>query len=49
MIMICTDKKTAFSDDKVINCFIMAAAYVSARLFAGGPLVTVLYAMKRDE
>lgn len=43
MIMICTDKKTQFSDDKVINCFIMAASYVSSRLFAGGPLVTVRY------
>lgn len=43
MIMICTDKKTQFSEDKVINCFIMAASYVASRLFAGGPLVTVRY------
>lgn len=43
MIMICTEKKTQFSEDKVINCFIMAASYVAARLFAGGQLVTALY------
>ena len=47
MIMICTDKKTQFSSDRVINCFIMASSYVSARLFAGGPLVTVLYISKK--
>lgn len=41
--MVCTDKKTQFSEDKVINCFIMSASYVAARLFAGGKLVTVLY------
>lgn len=49
MIMICTDKKTQFSSDRVINCFIMASSYVSARLFAGGPLVTVLYISKKWE
>jgi glycerol uptake facilitator-like aquaporin len=43
IIMICTDKKTQFSEDRVINCFIMASAYVSARLIGGGPLVTTLY------
>ena len=43
LIMICTDKKTQFSQDKVINCFIMASSYVAARLVCGGKLVTVLY------
>jgi hypothetical protein len=38
--MICTDKKTQFSQDRVINCFIIAASYVSSRLIAGGSLVT---------
>lgn len=47
MIMICTDKKTQFSEDKVINCFIMSASFVAARLFAGGQLVTVLYKSKQ--
>lgn len=41
--MICTDKKTQFSQDKVINCFIVAGAYVSSRLFAGGRMVTKIY------
>jgi len=40
MFMLCTDKKTQFSKDKVINCFIIASAYVSSRLMAGGGLVT---------
>jgi hypothetical protein len=40
--MLCTDKKTQYSEDKVINCFIMSSAYVSARLMAGGALVTHL-------
>lgn len=40
MFMLCTDKKTQFSSDKVINCFIIASAYVSSRLMAGGGLVT---------
>ena len=34
LFMLCTDKKTQFSEDKVINCFIMASAYVAARLLA---------------
>jgi len=41
--MLCTDKKTQFSEDKVVNCFIMSSAYVAARLMAGGTLVTTLY------
>lgn len=43
LIMICTDKKTQFSEDKVINCFIMASSYVASRLVCGGRLVTVLF------
>jgi glycerol uptake facilitator-like aquaporin len=43
LIMICTDKKTQFSQDKVINCFIMASSYVASRLVSGGKMVTVLY------
>jgi hypothetical protein len=42
LFMLCTDKKTQYSDDKVINCFIMSSAYVSARLMAGGAFVTHL-------
>jgi len=49
LIMICTDKKTQFSEDKVINCFIMAASYIASRLMAGGPMVTVMYSMKEIE
>jgi len=40
MFMLCTEAKTQFSSDKVINCFIIASAYVSARTFSGGSLVT---------
>lgn len=40
LFMICTDKKTQFSQDKVVNCFIVASSYCSARLMAGGTLVT---------
>ena len=43
LFMLCTDKKTQFSNDKVINCFIMASAYVAARLMAGGSMVTTTY------
>lgn len=43
LIMICTEKKTQFSEDKVINCFIMASSYVASRLVCGGKLVTCLY------
>lgn len=42
LFMICTDKKTQYSDDKVINCFIMSSAYTAARLMSGGSLVTIL-------
>lgn len=40
LFMICTDKKTQFSQDRVINCFIIASSYVSSRLIGGGSLVT---------
>lgn len=40
MFMLCTDKKTQFSRDKVINCFIIASSYISARLMSGGKMVT---------
>lgn len=43
LIMICTDKKTQFSEDKVINCFIMSSSYIASRLMAGGIMVTGLY------
>lgn len=39
LFMLCTDKKTQFSEDKVVNCFIMSSAYISARLMAGGCFV----------
>ena len=42
LFMLCTDKKTQYSEDKVINCFIMSSAYISARLMAGGGFVTHL-------
>ena len=42
LFMLSTDVKTQFSKDKVINCFIIASAYVAARLMAGGTLVTGL-------
>jgi len=40
--MLSTDKKTQYSEDKVINCFIMSASYVAARLMGGGGIVTIL-------
>ena len=40
LFMISTDERTKFSQDKVINCFILASSYVAARLLAGGELVT---------
>jgi glycerol uptake facilitator-like aquaporin len=43
LFMICTDKKTQFSSDKVINCFIVAGSYASARLFGGGRMVTGIF------
>ena len=42
LFMLSTDPKTQFSKDKVINCFIIAAAYCAARLMSGGTLVTGL-------
>jgi hypothetical protein len=42
LFMLSTDKKTQYSEDKVINCFIMAASYVAARLMGGGGIVTIL-------
>ena len=38
--MLATEKGSRFSEDKVINCFILAAAYVGSRLMAGGMMVT---------
>jgi hypothetical protein len=38
--MLATEKNNQFSEDKVINCFILAAAYVGARLMAGGMMIT---------
>lgn len=40
LYMLSTDKKTQFSTDKVINCFIIGSAYVASRLMAGGEMVT---------
>jgi len=42
LFMLSTDKKTQYSEDKVINCFIMSASYVAARLMGGGGVVTIL-------
>lgn len=42
MYMHSTDDKTKFSEDKVINCFIIAASYIGARLVGGGYLMTEL-------
>lgn len=42
MFMMCTDKKTQFSKDKVINTFITASSYIAARLMSGGYLVTCM-------
>jgi len=42
LFMLCTDKKTQFSNDKVINCFIISSAYVAARLIGGGQCVTMV-------
>ena len=52
LFMLCTDKKTQYSEDKVINCFIMSSAYISARLMAGGAFITHLtgtYAMQEND
>lgn len=42
LFMLCTDKKTQYTEDKVINCFIMSASYCAARLMGAGGLITVL-------
>lgn len=47
--MICTDKKTQYSEDKVINCFIMSSAYTAARLMSGGSLITNLLSVNEEE
>jgi hypothetical protein len=46
--MICTDKKTQYSEDKVINCFIMSSAYTAARLMSGGSLITNLLSVDEE-
>jgi len=40
--LMCSDKRTRFSNDKVINSFILAAAFVASRLISGGRMVTGL-------
>ena len=40
MFLIAMDEKSQFSKDKVINCLIISSSYVSARLIAGGQLIT---------
>lgn len=47
--MICTDDKTRFSEDKVINCFMIASAYVASRLLGGGPMVSEIKVPFRQE
>lgn len=37
-----SDKRTRFSNDKVINSFILAGAFVASRLISGGRMVTGL-------
>lgn len=46
--MLCTDKKTQFSKDRVVNCLIISSSYVSARLMSGGRLVTRLRTTKQS-
>jgi glycerol uptake facilitator-like aquaporin len=38
--MISTDKKTRYSNDKVMNSLVISASYMSACVFSGGPDVT---------
>jgi glycerol uptake facilitator-like aquaporin len=40
IFLISTDKATKFSQDKVVNCFIIASSYIAARILSGGMLVT---------
>ena len=49
LFMLSTDKKTQYSEDRVINCFIIASSYVAARLMGGGKLATCLYTGRSDE
>lgn len=49
LFMICTDKKTQYSEDKVINCFIMSSAYTAARLMSGGSLITNLLSVDEEK
>ena len=49
LFMICTDSKTMFSDDRVINCFMIASAYVASRLVGGGPMVSEIKIPYREE
>jgi len=41
--MICTDKNYQYSNDKVLNCLVSASSYVTAKIIAGGPVVTMGY------
>ena len=49
LFMICTDDKTRFSEDRVINCFMIASAYVASRLVGGGPMVSEIKVPYREE
>lgn len=42
LFMLCTNKETQYSEDKVVNCFIIASSFIAARLMGGGNLVTKL-------
>ena len=43
IFMISTDKETQISKDKVINAFIISAAYIASKLLGGGPMVSHIY------
>ena len=38
--MISTDKRTQYSDQKALNCLVIASSYVGATMLAGGAAVT---------
>ena len=38
-----------FSEDRVINCFMIASAYVASRLVGGGPMVSEIKVPYREE
>ena len=38
--MISTAKETRYSKDNVLNCLVISASYLSARMFAGGNIIT---------